>query len=182
MFIIKVDTPLLEHCQQLVQTHNFGNRYTANGNQEQQLTGIIGQSAVMQAFGLDWVDGKGGFDHGVDLMIHSKKIDVKTMGRTTDVKRNYTNNFLKLQDRYNTEIYIFCSYHKLKKEVTVCGWIDKSNFSTNRKLSPKGTTRNRTDGTTFSTFSDLYEIDNVHLNDVHSVEDLGLQIANNNPL
>lgn len=161
----------------LGKTHNFGNRHTANGNQEQQSTGIIGQSAVMQAFGLGWVNGAGGFDDGVDLMINSKKVDVKTMGRTTDVKRNYTNNFLKLQDHYDTEIYIFCSYHKLKKEVTVCGWIDKQNFSVYRKLFPKGTTRTRTDGTNFTTFSDLYEIANIHLNDVNSIEDLRLQIG-----
>lgn len=172
MLTIKVDTKLIEHCQQLVKTTNFGNRYTANGNQEQQLTGIIGQSAVMQLFGLGIVDGRTGFDNGIDLLINNKKVDVKTMGRTTDVKRNYTNNFLKLQDYFETEIYIFCSYHKLKQELTICGWINKPEFIAKRKLFPKGTVRTRNDGSTFTTFADLYEIDIVHLNDVFSVEDL----------
>jgi hypothetical protein len=176
MFSIKVDTALLEHCQEMVQTHNFGHRHTANGNKEQQLTGIIGQSVIMNAFGLGFVDGKAGFDNGVDLVINGKKIDVKTMGRTTDVKPSYTNNFLRLQDYFETELYIFCSYHKLKKELTLCGWIDKSNFVIKRKLFPKGSTRTRTNGTTFTTFADLYEIDNVHLNDISSFEDLKLQL------
>jgi len=177
MFTIRVASTLIEHCQHLVKTLNFGNRYTANGNEEQQLTGIIGQSVVMEAFGLGYVDGKSGFDNGVDLIINSTKVDVKTMGRTTDVKRNYTNNFLKLQDYFETDVYIFCSYHKLKNEVTVCGWIDKSNFIDKRKLFPKGTTRTRNDGTTFVTFADLYEIDNVQLNDVNSFDELKNQLA-----
>lgn len=176
MFTIKVHSELIEHCQQLVKTHNFGQRYTANGTQEQQLTGIIGQSVIMQGFGLGYVDGKGGFDNGVDLVINHKKIDVKTMGRTTDVKRNYTNNFLKLQDYFETEIYIFCSYHKHKEELTICGWIDKSDFIEKRKLFPKGSVRTRTDGSTFTTFADLYEIDIIHLNDTQSFDDLKQQL------
>ena len=176
MFTLKVNTALLEHCQQLVKTHNFGHRYTANGSQEQQLTGIIGQSIVMEAFGLGYVDGKGGFDNGVDLVVNNKKVDVKTMGRTTDVQRNYTNNFLKLQDYFETEIYIFCSYHKIKNEITICGWINKTDFIAKRTLYPKGSIRTRTNGTTFSTFADLYEIDIVELNDVSSFIDLKQQL------
>ena len=176
MFTISVENKLIEHCQQLVKTINFGHRYTANGNAEQQLTGIIGQSIIMQAFDLGYVDGNGGFDNGVDLIFNNKKVDVKTMGRTTDVKRNYTNNFLKLQDYFETEVYIFCSYHKIKKEVTVCGWIDKSEFTVKRKLFPKGTIRTRTNGTSFTTFADLYEIDIIDLNDVDSFYDLRQQL------
>lgn len=181
MFTIKVDNALIDHCQQLVKTHNFGNRCTANGNEEQQLTGIIGQSVIMDAFGLGYVDGKSGFDNGVDLIINSKRMDVKTMGRTTDVKRNYTNNFLKLQDYFETDIYIFCSYHKPKKELTICGWIHKSDFVKKRKLFPKGTMRTRNDGTTFTTFADLYEIDNAHLNDTRSFDDLKRQLEFKHP-
>lgn len=50
MLTIKVHPALNEDCQNLVKTHNFGNRYTANGNEEQQLTGIIGQSITMNPF------------------------------------------------------------------------------------------------------------------------------------
>jgi hypothetical protein len=177
MFSVKVTNTLYEHCLRLVKAHNFGNRYTANGNEEQQLTGIIGQSVIMDAFGLGYVDGKSGFDNGVDLIINGKKVDVKTMGRTTDVKRNYTNNFLKLQDYFDTQIYIFCSYHKLKKEVTVCGWIEKSDFVLKRKLFPKGSIRTRNDGSTFTTFADLYEIDIIQLNDIDNFKSLQNQLG-----
>jgi len=74
-------------------THNFGHRYTANGNYEQQLTGIIGQSVVMEIFGLGFIDGSSGFDHGVDIYFEGLKIDVKTMGRTTDVTQITSKDF-----------------------------------------------------------------------------------------
>lgn len=181
MFTIKVSDRLLEHCEQQIEQFNFGIRSCANGSKEQQLTGIIGQSVVTDLFGLGYVDGTSGCDDGVDLVYENLKIDIKTMGRTTDVRRNYTNNFLKLQDYFDTNIYIFCSFHKLKRELTVCGWITKQELAKNRKFFPKGTIRTRTDGTTFSTFSDLFEIDIVDLNDVSSLDDLKMQLQNCNP-
>ena len=77
---------------------------------------------------------------------------------------------------FNTDIYIFCSYNKRDTYLTICGWIDKVNFVKNRKFYPKGTTRTRFNGTSFRTFSDLYEIDNKYLNDVSSIDDLKKQI------
>ena len=101
---------------------------------------------------------------------------MKTMGRTTKVRRNYTNNFLKLQDYFKTDAYIFCSYHKKTQELTICGWISKKAFQQKRQFYPKGSTRTRTDSSTFKTFANLYEIDNVQLNDVSSFEDLKTQL------
>ena len=176
MFIVKVEQSLIDYCTNQVSKYNFGKRNTANGNQDQQLTGIIGQSALMQLFGLGQVDGKHGFDNGVDILFNNKKIDVKTMGRTTNVKSYYTNNFLKLQDYFETEIYIFCSYHKTKKEVTICGWITKEHFVLKRRYYKKGSTRTRSNGTSFKTFADLYEIDNKDLNNINSIEELKLQL------
>ncbi|HNU59278.1 MAG TPA: hypothetical protein PKI08_04940 [Aquaticitalea sp.] len=176
MFTVRPDNTLVGHCEKLVKAYDFGKRHTANGTQEQQLTGMIGQSVVMDGFGLGYASGSNGFDDGVDLVFEGIKIDVKTMGRSTDVRRNYTNNFLKLQDYFDTDVYIFCSYHKVKKEVTVCGWISKPDFVAKRRFYPKGSTRKRLDGSTFDTFSDLYEIDNCHLNDIESFEDLKRQL------
>ncbi len=98
------------------------------------------------------------------------------MVRTTDVKPYYTNNFLKLQDYFDTEIYIFCSFHKNKKEVTVCGWISKPDFVLKRKFYKKESTRTRSDGSSFQTFSDLYEIDNTYLNSVNTIDELKSQL------
>ena len=176
MFKIKVIDAIIEHCMNQVELYNFGKRNQANGNKEQQLTGIIGQSAVMNLFGLDLVDGKSGFDNGVDILFAGLRIDVKTMGRTTDVRMNYTNNFLKLQDYFNTEVYVFCSYNKTNSELTICGWIDKDSFISKRKFFEKGTIRTRSNGTTFKTFADLYEIDNLDLNDVINEHDLQSQL------
>lgn len=176
MFTIKVSEEIIVHCLHQIEQYNFGQRCTANGNKDQQLTGIIGQTVLMDLFGFDYINGAAGCDDGIDFIFNSKKIDVKTMGRTTDVRLAYTNNFLKLQDYFQTEIYIFCSYNKIKKEVTVCGWIAKEDFVSRRKFFPKGSIRIRSDGTNFPTFSDLYEIDNIDLNPVTSIEDLKNQL------
>ena len=176
MINIKVSNEIESHCINQLEKYNFGKRFTANGNKEQQLTGIIGQSVVMNLFNNGLIDGSLGFDEGIDLIYNNKTIDVKTMGRNTDVKLSYTNNFIKLQDYFKTEIYIFCSYNKLKKEVTICGWIDKDNFINKRKYYPKGTIRKRFDGSEFTTFTDLYEIDNKDLNNSNSIEELKQQL------
>jgi hypothetical protein len=178
MFTLKVSEQLLQHCKKQVEQFNFGARSTANGNKEQQLTGIIGQSALMELFNLGFVDGTTGFDNGIDLVYENLNIDIKTMGRNTDVRKTYTNNFLKLQDYFNTDIYIFCSYHKLKNELTICGWIDKKTFAQKRKYFHKGACRTRNDGTTFTTFADLFEIDNIDLFEIISIEDLKIQLNN----
>lgn len=177
MFTVPIDSVLISYCESLMQTSNFGKRYTANGTKEQQLTGIIGQSVVMNLFNLGYVIKQSKSDDGVDLIINNKSIDVKTMGRNTDVRPSYTNNFLKLQDHFKTDAYIFCSYHKKKQELTICGWISKTDFIKKRRFYPKGTTRTRFDKTTFETFADLYEIDNRDLNTVSSFEDLKHQLT-----
>ena len=180
MIIIPVTENILVHCKKQVEKFNFGKRKYANGSKNQQLTGIIGQSVVTNLFNKGLVDGNEGFDNGVDLVFNNKKIDIKTMGRTTSVKKSYTNNFLKAQDYFDTEIYIFCSYHKLKNEVTICGWITKKEFVKKRRFYPKGSIRERFDGTTFTTFSDLYEIDNHQLNEINSIAELKKELSSLN--
>ena len=100
------------------------------------------------------------------------------MGRTTDVRSNYVNNFIGLQMKFNTDLYIFCSLNKNTEELTICGWIPKSEFVKKASFYPKGTIRRRSDGTTFSTFADLYEIQNTELYDVFSIQDLFNKIRN----
>jgi hypothetical protein len=176
MFRVQVPNEIIEYCQIQVDKYNFGKRKEANGTKEQQLTGIIGQSVIMKLFNFDLINGEDGCDNGIDIEFLGFKIDVKTMGRKTEVKRSYTNNFLKVQDYFNTDIYFFCSYNKENHKLTFCGWIDKKTFVSKRKYFPIGTTRTRTDGSTFITFSDLYEIDVIDLNDARDVNDLKQQI------
>lgn len=176
MFTLKVREKILIHCQNQIDNYNFGKRSVANGNREQQLTGIIGQCVLMDLFGQGFVDGSKGCDDGTDISVLGYSIDVKTMGRTTDVRSDYVNNFIALQLKFTTDIFIFCSFHKLKKEITVCGWIPKADFLQKASFYPKGTTRTRSDGSSFNTFADLYEIRNDMLNDVASSESLKQQI------
>ena len=179
--ILNIPSNLKLQCWDYLSKNNMGNRHSANGNKEQQLTGIIGQCVVMELFQLEYINGKDGFDNGIDIVytniFGSISLDVKTMGRTTSVKPNYTNNFIALQDYFNPEGYIFCSYNKLNKVLTICGWITKQEFINKRRLYPKGTIRERSNGTTFETKADLYEIDVIDLNDIMDELDLKKQLT-----
>lgn len=178
MFKIKANDQVLAYSQLEVDIYDFGKRKEANGTKEQQLTGVIGQNVVMQLFEQGYVDGSQGFDGGADLVYNGKKIDVKTMGRTSEPRLEYVNNFIALQDYLETDIYIFCSYNKSSNVVTICGWLDKKTFKERRTFYPKGTIRTRANNTTFETKADLYEIENYKLNDVTSIEDLKKQLKN----
>jgi|ADurb_Met_03_Slu_FD_contig_61_940439_length_2597_multi_3_in_0_out_0_2 hypothetical protein len=172
MFKIQVRKELIDHCSLQVEQYNFGQRGYADGTKDQQLTGVIGQSQIAELFGEPWVTGEGGFDDGQDLLYKGLVIDVKTMGRTTDVRPYYVNNFVGLQKRYRTDVYIFCSYNKTNFELTICGWVTKKQLNDRSQFFPKGSVRKRSDGSSFKTFTDLYEICNESLNQVDSLNQL----------
>jgi len=163
VFKIKVSNKIIDYATSLVKEHNFGNRGVADGSAEEQLTGIIGQCTIQTMFHVDLLTGDEGFDHGEDLNFSGLSIDVKTMGRTTDVKDYYVNNFIALQKDYPTDVFIFCSFHKDKKELTVCGWLSKNELKAKAKFFKKGTKRFRSDKTWFRTKADLYELPNKKL-------------------
>ena len=79
----------------------------ADGNYNEQLTGIIDQCTIQTMFQVDLLIGEEGFDHGKDLEYTGLSIDVKTMGRTTDVKDYYVNNFIALQKGFHKDVFIF---------------------------------------------------------------------------
>ena len=111
MYKVEVSEYIITYCKNQVEQYNFGKRKEANGNKEQQFIGIVGQCVLMQLFNCGLVDGRTGFDNGIDIQFENHKIDIKTMGRNTDVKLDYTNNFIKFQENYQTTTYIFCSYN-----------------------------------------------------------------------
>ena len=176
MFKIKVSNKIIDYATSLVKEHNFGNRGVADGSAEEQLTGIIGQCTIQTMFHVDLLTGDEGFDHGEDLNFSGLSIDVKTMGRTTDVKDYYVNNFIALQKDYPTDVFIFCSYYEEKKELTVCGWLPKDELDEKAKFFKKGTKRYRSDKTWFKTKADLYELPNKKLKAVKSPDDLKQQL------
>ncbi len=177
MFIINVSNKIIDYAKGLVKNHNFGNRGVADGNVHEQLTGLIGQCTVQTMFHVNLLTGAGGFDHGKDLEFAGLSIDVKTMGRTTDVKDYYVNNFIALQKDYPTDAYIFCSYFEEKKELTICGWLPKNELEKMASFYKKGTKRYRSDKTWFRTKADLYEIPNKKLRQVSSPDTLKRQLS-----
>ena len=177
MLKIKVTKEIFTHCNDQLKKYNFGQRGYADGTPAQQLVGIIGQTVILDLFGLPWIDGSEGFDGGVDFQYQGIKIDVKTMGRTTDVRPYYVNNFIGLQKNYNVEAYIFTSLNKRTNELTIVGWLPKTLLEQKAVFFPKGSYRTRSDGSKFKTFTDLYEINNSDLYDVSSIEELKKQIT-----
>jgi hypothetical protein len=171
MIIQKVSDALIEHCVNQNKLYNIAQRKTGNGTDENKITGMIGESVVSELLGYNWFDGSKGFDGGFDILFESKKIDVKTMGRTTEVRSNYTNNFLKLQDHFNPDIYFFCSYNKVKKDLTICGWITKKDFQIKRKYFPKGSRRIRDNGQILNFNEDTFEIDIKDLNQINNIKE-----------
>jgi|TARA_R110002050_G_C8727439_1_gene496975 hypothetical protein len=153
------------------QETNLGKRGYADGSQEEQLVGILGENTICNALDLPFMNSEG-YDGGFDIKLNGKNVDIKTMGRTVYPQLNYVNNLVAMQLKNNSDIYLFCSYHKHNHELTLCGWIDKENFKKKAKLYKEGDIRYRYDGTTFKTKSDLYEIENRLLNPINNIKDL----------
>ena len=107
MFKIKVSNKIIDYAKGLLEEHNFGKRGVADGSPAEQLTGIIGQCTVQTMFQVELITGNEGFDNGVDLEYSGLSIDVKTMGRTTDVKDYYVNNFIALQKKTTRQMYLY---------------------------------------------------------------------------
>jgi len=164
MFQEKIQDEIIEFVEQQLKKYNFGKRGYADGDYNEQRTGLIGQTKIQDLFNCARLDGENGFDDGIDFIFSSRAIDVKTMGRTVDPKLTYVNNFMGLQKDYKSDTIIFCSFNKKTNILTICGWITKKELLSKAFFYKKGTKRFRTDGTSFITKTDLYEIENTLLN------------------
>ena len=178
MFDVPVKKKILRHCEKELDLHNFGQRGVADGNRQQQMTGIVGQSVVADLFGLPLVDGSTGPDGGMDILYRDMKIDIKTMGRNVPVlnKPRYVNNFLSLQKHFPTDLYLFTSLNKATNVLTIIGWTTKQAMMRDADFHKKGQYRHRDDGSKFKTFADLYEIENQFLAYADSFRDLKYQL------
>ena len=171
MITVSIDKNIIEHCRAIIDKTNFGQRGKADGNKVEQYIGIVGQSVIMDLLGMPLIEATGGPDGGIDFKYNNKTYDVKTMGRETYPQPHYVNNLIALQANYNVDRYIFCSINKLTVELTICGWINKTEFANSAIFYPEGTVRTRTDGTTFNTKAGLYEIKNSDLNQSRTLEE-----------
>lgn len=172
MIKIKVGQHIIQHCLAVVARCNFGQRGHADGDQVQQLTGIIGQSVVQDLFGIGMVEPGAGYDGGFDFIYNNMRLDVKTMGRTTDVRPYYVNNLFACQINNGADGYIFASYHKITNELTVVGWTTKDRFLAVATLHRAGEMRRAGDGTLFPLKTDTFEIKNADLYQADTVDQL----------
>jgi hypothetical protein len=172
MFDCELSEKIIQHTKWLCSQTNYGNRGEFDGDKNQQLIGIAGQCVVAELLDNELPQPSKTHDGGVDLYYYGLTIDVKTMGRTTEPKPHYVNNVVGMQIDYDVDIYVFCSFNKQNKILTICGWVTKQELLENASFYPNGSIRTRTDGTTFETKADLYEIANDKLNPVNSIEDL----------
>lgn len=165
-------------ANRLVNKYNFGNRGRGDGDQRMQETGILGQICLADLLGLPRPSGESGFDGGVDFVIDGANVDIKTMGRTVDVKHHYVHNFIGYQLKYDCEYYIFASYNSHLEKLQICGIVSKEEFLNKATHYKIGDKRYRDDGTYFFSRAPLYEIKQSDLNDINSIEDIYSFIKN----
>lgn len=163
-FCVQVPKAIIEASKQYASSCNLGHRGDgSDGSQEQQLIGIIGQNMVAFLMGKNLMAGSTGFDGGVDCSIFGLNFDIKTMGRTVEPKIDFINNLIASQVQFSPDAYLFLSLNKISKILTFCGWLPKPELEHHATLYLKGTTRIRSDKTTFQMKADTYEIPNKNL-------------------
>lgn len=172
MIIERVTEEQSKYAQRLVKYFNFGQRGRGDGNKSEQYTGMLGQTILADMLDVARPIGGNGFDGGFDFYINEKKVDIKTMTRTTDVRDYYVHNFVAYQLDYDVDYYVFASYNKQNQYFTICGCIDKKSFKQLAAYYPMNTYRTRSDGTSFRTKAPLYEINQTSLIAVDSIEQL----------
>jgi hypothetical protein len=163
---------IIEACSTFLKAHSLGNRGVEDGTFEQQLTGLIGEYIVyyhLKKTKPDLSKKEDGFDGGIDVIHNGLRIDVKTMGRNSYVRGEYVNNFYVMQQKYDCDVLVFCSYHKTEKMIEICGWINKKELAEKGIFYKAGTTRVRDNGTTFIFRQDNYEVKN---KDLRPIEEL----------
>jgi len=163
MFDIDVSEDVYEFARCLVAKHNLGHRGRVDGGQEQQLTGLIGQTVIHDLFSVQRPRFGASADSGVDFVFAGLRLDVKTTGRNVRPQPHYVSSLFQVQARSFSQVLLFCSLNKPQRVLTVCGWISKDEFLKSATLYPRGTQRERVDGTSFVTKASQYEIENRHL-------------------
>ena len=161
MFDIPITKEQKEYTWKLVKSCNFGNRGKFDGDLERQYTGILGQTVMADGLKEKRPDGTEGFDNGIDFVIMGKNVDLKTMGRTTEVRPSYVNNLVASQCKYATQFYVFSSINKKTNKITFIGVLPKKNLE--KYFLKEGTERTRHDRTKFKIKTDMYEIPNKDL-------------------
>ncbi len=172
MFDITVTEEQLKFAADMVDRFNFGQRGYGDGNRNEQLTGILGQTVFADLINDDRPNGETGFDGGKDFEINSRRVDIKTMTRTVPMRQYFVHNFVGYQKPYQVDYYVFASFNKKTRILTICGYVGKDEFFQLADFFPKGSLRKRSDGTFLRTFAPLYEIKQEYLHSPDTIDSL----------
>jgi hypothetical protein len=169
---LKLTDEIRHYAWRQVSIKNFAQRSVGfNGNKIEQYTGIIGECIIYKLLNR----GLPNYDNGSlieDILINNKKVDIKSMGRKSDIKDFYAHNVSAYQKDRPNDVYLFNSVNKNTGTVQICGWLSKEDFFKKAILKQKGDGRPRSDGTTMMLKSPNYEVQNKQLNQINSVEDI----------
>ena len=149
----------------------IGKRKSFNGNRTNQVVGITGEFIIADLLGLERPKGYG-FDGGWDIQIGNKLIDVKTVGRTTNVRLDYHSNVIEAQMDFKATHFLFCSINKTERLFTICGFISKEDFKGKSKYYKKGEEFTRLNGDKLVLNASGYFIENKDLIQINSIEEL----------
>jgi hypothetical protein len=140
---IKVHQTIKAIAKHLSETIVISKREYA-GNEEQQYFGWIGELTVLEILEMHEeiirkiMSKNNVWDGGFDFVMEGKKVDVKTMGRSVDVKGEYANNLMEHQMKHDCFMYLFCSFNKTDDYLTVCGWMPKNEIKTYAEFHKQG--------------------------------------------
>lgn len=163
---VPVEPAIIVAIEKYLDTHDLGNRGVEDGDKRKQFVGLLGELLVIQNLTGQPVNlevRQDGFDGGYDFVYKGHRIDVKTMERKSFVRGDFVNNFYIMQEAYEADVVVFCSYHAPKNILEICGWIYKKNLGTLGKFYKAGTKRVRADGSSFIFRQDNYEVENKDL-------------------
>ena len=120
MFNLKLTDEVRDYANRQVSIKNFGVRSAGfNGNRIQQYTGIVGECMLHKALNKDLPT----YDSGSlidDIKINNKKVDIKTMARTVDMRDFYVHNFVGYQKDRDNDVLLFISINKTTGNVQIC--------------------------------------------------------------
>jgi len=169
MFDIHITDEVADYSKELTKRANFGQRGRFDGSPGQQLAGVAGENMIRKLLGVPLIEGAG-FNGGIDIVINGKKVDVKTSQRKCPPQQHHKNNVVGSQVKYKSDTYLFLSLNG--RTITVCGWIPKSMFLEKATFTPKGGLRYRDDGTSFPAGADLYDLPNIEIYNLDSIEEI----------
>lgn len=103
--------------------------------------------------------------------MYGKTIDLKTMERKYDMRKEWVNNLLASQvEFHNVDYYMFANINSVKGEIQFLGHISKRAVVGKYTLMKAGTVRTRSDGTRFEIGADNYEIPVKDLNSFRNID------------